>query len=162
MGFGHRGTGAWLMALTCCSLGWLWPAYQRQSLFTSVCGVDGWRAPIGAELARNPSNSLLDKSLVCIEATPACSRQKSSLKGLSKTPFYSFSKCTASNQELSSWAQCYFLSSSLPLQPNPKSALMNIENSLVISWTKANGLKSLRTAGLLRKWNTPLAILSLR
>lgn len=32
---------------------------------------------------------------------------------------------------------------------------MNIENSLVISWTKANGLESLRTVGLLSKLNTP-------
>lgn len=36
---------------------------------------------------------------------------------------------------------------------------MNTENSLVISWTKANGLESLRTVGLLSKLNTPLAIL---
>lgn len=36
---------------------------------------------------------------------------------------------------------------------------MNIENLPVISWTKANGLESLRTAGLLSKLNTPLAVL---
>ena len=70
--------------------------------------------------------------------------------------FYSFPKFIASNQEHSSWVLCYFFFSSLPLKPNPKSALKSMENSLVFSSTKANRLGPLRTVVLLSKLNIPL------